>query len=212
MGSALTAGRIGYRTASVDLNHLIPVDLAKSTYLEVPVPLIPFNGVMPKVHDSVFIAEGAQVIGDVTIGEGSSIWFNVVVRGDVNAVIIGRNTNIQDNSTIHSDPRSSTVIGDEVSVGHNAVVHGCTVGNKALIAIHATVLTGAVIGEGSIVGAGAVVGEDKEIPPGRIALGAPARVIREVSTGLYQRSIRRAQIYVDLSRQYLSAADRKQGE
>ncbi len=167
-------------------------------------PLIPYNGKMPKIHDSVFIAEGAQVIGDVTIGEGSSIWYNVVVRGDVNSIVIGRNTNIQDNSTVHADPQVPTIIGDEVSVGHNAVVHGCTVGNKALIAIHATVLTGAVIGESSIVGAVAVVGEYKEIPPGRLAVGAPARVIREVGAEDLQHSALRAQHYVDLAKQHQS--------
>lgn len=165
-------------------------------------PLIPFNGIMPRVHESVFIAEGAQVIGDVTIGEGSSIWYNVVVRGDVQPITIGRNTNIQDNSTVHSDPRMPTVIGDGVSVGHNAVVHGCTVGDGALIAIHATVLTGAVIGAESIVGAGAVVGEGREIPPRRLAVGAPARVIREVAEEDLAHSQHRAQHYVELAQQH----------
>ena len=146
------------------------------------------------------------MIGDVTIGEGSSIWYNVVVRGDVNAIAIGRNTNIQDNSTIHSDPRVPTIIGDEVSVGHNAVVHGCTVGDKALVAIHATVLTGAVIGEGSIIGAGAIVGEKKEILPGRVAVGAPARVIREVSAEDLALSELRAQHYVELAKQHLASS------
>ena len=165
-------------------------------------PLIPYNGIVPKVHESVFIAEGAQVIGDVTIGEGSSIWYNVVIRGDVNPITIGRFTNIQDNSTVHSDPNRPTVIGNNVSIGHNAVVHGCTVGDMVLIAIHATVLTGAVIGSGSIVGAGAVVGEGKEIPPGRLAVGAPARVVREVTEEDLRHSKSRAQHYVDLAKQY----------
>ncbi len=168
-------------------------------------PLIPFNGIMPKVHESAFVAENAYLIGDVTVGEGSSIWYNVVVRGDVHSIIVGRNVNIQDNSTVHSDLKQPTVIGDGVSVGHNAVVHGCTVGKGALIGIHATVLSGAKVGELAIVGAGAVVGEGREIPSRRLAMGIPARVVRELTEEDLQRMDHRVQHYVDMGGRYRSS-------
>jgi carbonic anhydrase/acetyltransferase-like protein (isoleucine patch superfamily) len=169
-------------------------------------PLIQYNGVMPKVAEDVFIAEGACVIGDVTIGPGSSVWYNTVIRGDIAPVVIGRNTNIQDNTTIHVDRGKPTVIGDNVSVGHGAVVHGCTVEDGALIAIHATVLSGAVIGTGSIVGAGAVVGEGKSIPPGSLALGVPARVVRKLTAKDSERAARTVRNYNSLAQQYRTGA------
>lgn len=144
-------------------------------------PLIPYKGKMPKLAEDVFVAEGAMVIGDVTIGPGSSVWYNTVIRGDVEPVTIGRDCNIQDNTTVHVGVGHPTVLGDRVSVGHNAVIHGCTVENDALIAIHASVLTGATIGEGSMVGAGAVVGENRSIPPRSLALGIPAKPVRELT-------------------------------
>ena len=167
-------------------------------------PLSPYNGVMPKLAEDVFIAEGACVIGNVTIGPGSSVWYNTVIRGDIAPVVIGKNTNIQDNSTIHVDRGRPAVIGDNVSVGHGAVVHGCTVEDGALIAIHATVLSGAVIGAGSIVGAGAVVGEGKTIPPGSLALGVPARVLRQVTAEDAERTARTVRSYAALAQEHKS--------
>ncbi len=165
-------------------------------------PLIPYKGIMPKVAEDVFIAEGALVIGDVTIGPGSSIWYNTVVRGDIAPITIGRDCNIQDNSTIHVAPGAPTVIGDGVSVGHNAVIHGCTVGGGSLIAIHAVVLTGAVIGAGSMVGAGAVVGENRAIPPRSLVLGVPGKVVRELTEEDAARMARTTQHYVTLAREH----------
>lgn len=165
-------------------------------------PLIPYKGVMPRVAEDVFIAEGALVIGDVTIGSGSSVWYNTVIRGDIASVTIGRNCNIQDNSTVHVAPGAPAILGDGVSVGHNAVVHGCTVGDGVLIAIHATVLTGAVIGEGSMVGAGAVVGEKKVIPPRSLALGVPARVVRELTEEDLARMASTTEHYVTLAQEH----------
>ncbi len=165
-------------------------------------PLIPYKGVMPKVAEDVFIAEGAQVIGDVTIGPGSSIWYNTVVRGDIAPITIGRDCNIQDNSTVHVAPGAPTIIGDGVSVGHNAVIHGCTVEAGSLVAIHAVVLTGAVIGAESMVGAGAVVGENKTIPPRSLALGVPARVIRELTDEDVGRIVQTTQNYVALAQEH----------
>lgn len=167
-------------------------------------PLIPFGDKVPKIADDVFIADGAQVIGDVTIGEGSSVWYNVVIRGDIEPVVIGKNTNIQDNATIHVETGLGTTLGDNVSVGHNAVVHGCTIGDGALIAIHSVVLSGAVIGAGSLVGAGAVVGEKKEVPPRTLVLGVPAKVVRELSDQDLERMARTARNYVALARKHKS--------
>lgn len=165
-------------------------------------PLIPFQGAMPQVAEDVFIAEGARVIGNVTIGAHSSIWYNVVIRADHERVVIGSNTNIQDNVTIHADPGSPCVIDDNVSVGHNAVVHGCHVGNGALIGINSVVLNGAEIGEDAIVGAGAVVGAGKVIPPRMLAVGIPAKVMRELTDEDVAENLARADRYAALARMH----------
>jgi carbonic anhydrase/acetyltransferase-like protein (isoleucine patch superfamily) len=165
-------------------------------------PLIPFRGVTPRVAEDVFIAPGAQVIGDVTIGAGSSVWYNVVIRGDHERIVIGRNSNIQDNSTLHADPGNPCIIEDEVSVGHGAVVHGCRVGSRALIGIHAIVLNGAEIGEEAIVGAGAVVGAGKSIPPRSLAVGVPAKVLREVTGEDTAENVARAHRYATLAQDH----------
>ncbi len=167
--------------------------------------LIPYRGKMPKVADGVFIAEGAQVIGDVTIGPGSSVWYNVVIRADLASITIGSNCNIQDNTTIHVDRDRPVIIEDDVSVGHGAVVHGCTVRKLALVGIHAIVLSGATIGEGSIIGAGAVVGEDKVIPPRSLALGVPARIIRQVTDEELAQSAGRASRYSQMAQEHRAA-------
>ncbi len=166
--------------------------------------MIPFRGVMPKIADGVFIAEGAQIIGDVTIGAGSSVWYNTVIRGDVASVTIGRNVNLQDNSTVHVGRGIPCVIHDNVSVGHGAVVHGCTVEEGAMIAIHATVLTGATVGAGSIVGAGAMVGERKSVPPRSLVVGVPARVIRELTDEDVAMSTGTAQRYAQLAKEHMA--------
>ena len=170
------------------------------------VPIIPYNGIMPRIAEGVFVAEGAMVIGDVTIGPGSSIWYNTVVRGDVAPITIGRDCNLQDNSTVHVAPGAPTVIGDGVSVGHNAVIHGCTVEDGALVAINAVVLTGAVIGAGSMVGASAVVSENKTIPPRSLALGVPARVVRELTEEDVARVVHTAQHYVTLAQEHMDSS------
>jgi carbonic anhydrase/acetyltransferase-like protein (isoleucine patch superfamily) len=159
---------------------------------------------MPRVAEDVFIADGALVIGDVSIGPGTSIWYNTVVRGDVAPITIGRDCNIQDNSTVHGSPGVPTILGDGVSVGHNAVIHSCTVGDGALIAIQAVVLTGAVVGAGSMVGAGAVVGEGKTIPPRSLALGVPARVVRELTEEDLARMAETTRHYVGLAQEHKS--------
>ncbi|MGD8241313.1 MAG: gamma carbonic anhydrase family protein, partial [Desulfobacterales bacterium] len=135
-----------------------------------------FKGVRPKIGANVFIAPTAVVIGDVEIMEGASVWYGSVLRGDLAPIRIGRNTNIQDNCTIHVDPGQPALIGESVVMGHNAVVHGCTIEDDSLIGINAVVLNGARIRSGSIVAAGAVVLEKQSIGPLELAAGIPAKV------------------------------------
>jgi carbonic anhydrase/acetyltransferase-like protein (isoleucine patch superfamily) len=144
--------------------------------------ILPFDGKAPRVAPSAWLAEGSVVAGDVEIGEGSSIWFGTVVRGDVNHVRIGARTNVQDLSMVHvMGGTHPTVIGDDVTVGHRAVLHGCTVHDRCLVGIGAIVLDGAVIGPDAMVGAGALVLPGMVVPPGKLVLGAPARVKRDLS-------------------------------
>ena len=137
----------------------------------------------PRVHESAWLAPGSVVAGDVEIGELSSVWYNAVVRGDSNAVRIGARSNVQDGVVIHTQRGGSSgaaVIGDDVSIGHNAVVHGATIGDGCLIGMNATVLSGAVVGAGSLVAAGALVPQGVVIPPHSLVAGIPGRVVREL--------------------------------
>ncbi|MGW1617289.1 gamma carbonic anhydrase family protein [Streptomyces sp. NPDC002285] len=136
---------------------------------------------MPKVDPTTFVAPGATIIGAVTTAAEASIWFGAVLRGDAESISIGAAANIQDNCTIHADPSFPAVIGERVSVGHNAVLHGCTVENDVLIGMSATILNGAQIGAGSLVAAGAVVTQGHRVPPGSLVAGVPAEVKRELT-------------------------------
>ncbi len=140
--------------------------------------LVKYNGKQPQLHPSAFVADNATLIGDVRVGEDSSVWFGAVIRGDNEPIIIGSRTSIQDNSTLHCDPDHPLTIGSDVTVGHNAVVHGCTVKDGALIGMGAVVLDDAVVGEYAIVGAGAVVTSGMVIPPYALVVGMPAKVVR----------------------------------
>jgi len=141
-----------------------------------------FQGKTPEVHPSCFLADGARIIGDVILEENVSVWFNTVIRGDVERIRIGKNSNIQDNVVIHvTHFANPTKIGENVTVGHGAILHGCTVGDGALIGMNAVVLDRAVIGEGALVAAGAVVTPHTHIPPKMLAAGVPAKVIRHLS-------------------------------
>lgn len=161
-----------------------------------------FRDKNPMIHEHCFIAETANVIGDIVIGENSSIWYNVVIRADVNSVRIGKNSNIQDNSVIHNSDDFPTIIGDDVTVGHNAIVHACSVGNKVLIGMGAIVLDGAEIGDETIIGAGSIVTSGKKIPSGVLALGSPAKVIRELTVEEKKSLIDSAEKYVKLSKDH----------
>lgn len=142
----------------------------------------PFLQAYPVYDDSNFIASSAEVIGDVRLGEGASIWFNATVRGDVNWIRIGRASNVQDNAVVHVTNRTaSTRIGEEVTVGHSAVVHGCTIDDRVLVGIGSVILDHAVIGADSIIGARALVTGRTEIPPRSLVLGSPAKVVRSLT-------------------------------
>ncbi len=139
-----------------------------------------FNGIRPRLGNDVFVAPGAVVLGDVEIGDGSNLWFCTVARGDVHRIRIGRMVNIQDHCMLHvTGGRFPLTVGDEVVVGHRAVLHGCTIGNRVLIGIGALVLDGAVVEDGAIVAAGSVVAPGGLVPAGRVAMGIPAKPGRE---------------------------------
>ncbi len=141
-----------------------------------------YEGRSPRIASSAFLAEGSVVVGDVEIGDASSLWFGTVVRGDVNHVRIGARTNVQDLSVVHvTTGTHPTVIGDDVTVGHRAVLHGCTIRDRCLVGIGAIVLDGAVVGPDAMVGAGALVPPGMVVPPGTLVLGAPARVKRQLT-------------------------------
>jgi len=140
------------------------------------------HGVAPRAHPSVFVAEGAIVIGDVEIGEGSSVWYQTVVRGDVNFIRIGCRTNLQDGCLVHVHQETHPcVIGDEVTAGHHVILHGCTVKDRCLIGIGATILDGAVLGEDAVVAAGSLVTPGTVVPPRKLAMGRPARIVRDLT-------------------------------
>ncbi|MDK2798494.1 MAG: hypothetical protein PWP27_74 [Clostridiales bacterium] len=165
--------------------------------------ILKYKNYYPKIHKSCFIANSANIIGNVEIGEDSSIWFNAVLRGDVASITVGRKTNIQDGCIIHGDTGTNTVIGDGVVVGHNAILHGCQIYHNCLIGMGATVLNNARIGENCIIGAGALITSDKEIPPNSLVLGSPAKVIRKLTEQEIQSIFKRAQGYIDLSKEYM---------
>ncbi len=163
----------------------------------------PYGGAFPKLHPTVFIAESAQVIGDVTIDEDSSIWFQTVVRGDVNFIRIGSVTNIQDSCVLHvTSDTNPLIIGNKVTVGHRAVLHGCTVKNCVLIGIGAIILDGAVIEEESVVGAGSLVPSGFIVPSGTVVMGVPVKVKRELTPEEVKKIEQSASNYVEYSKTY----------
>lgn len=141
-----------------------------------------FKGEKPKIDDSALVVESAQVVGDVQIGEESSVWFNAVIRGDVNYIRIGKRSNIQDGCVLHVARKTlPLIVGDEVTVGHNVTLHACTIGSQCLIGMGAIVMDGSEVGEQSIVGAGSLVTPNTKIPPKSLVLGSPAKVKRELT-------------------------------
>ena len=156
------------------------------------------------IDKTVFIADGARVLGDVEIGEDCGVWFNAVIRADSAKVNIGSRSNIQDNAVIHTSKDFGVCIGDNVTVGHGAIVHGCTVENNVMIGMGAIVLNGAVIEENCIIGAGALVTQGKVIPAGSLVFGNPARVVRALSGDEIRSITDNADSYVNEAREYMN--------
>ncbi|MGN6826599.1 gamma carbonic anhydrase family protein [Paucibacter sp. M5-1] len=156
----------------------------------------------PDIADSAWVADSAQVIGRVTLAEDCSVWFNAVLRGDSDTLSLGRGTNIQDGSVLHADTGFPLQLGENVTVGHQVMLHGCTVGENSLIGIGAVVLNGAKIGKNSLVGAGALVTEGKEFPDGVLIVGSPAKVVRELSPAQIEGLKASARHYIDNARRY----------
>ena len=171
-----------------------------------------FQGKEPQFHENCFVADGAQVAGDVTVGEYSSIWYKCALRGDDNKITIGRYTNIQDGTVIHLDDDYPCTLGDYVTVGHKAIVHGCTVEDYCLIGMKSTIMDGAVIGKGSIVAAGAVVPSHMKVPPLSLVAGIPAKVIKTLSERSLQDRKDHAVSYKTLWAEYYKIIPDNDGE
>lgn len=161
-----------------------------------------FQGKRPVVATSAFVADGAILIGSVTLEADASVWFNAVLRGDSEPIRIGKRSNVQDNSTLHVDPGLPCIVGDDVTIGHNAIVHACTIEANVLVGMHATVLSGAVVGRGSIIGANALVTENARIPPGSLVLGVPGKVVRPLRPEEIDQLRQQAARYVRRAQEY----------
>ncbi|HQB99928.1 MAG: Carbonic anhydrase precursor [Euryarchaeota archaeon ADurb.Bin165] len=152
------------------------------------------------IQNSAFIAPNSTIIGEVKAGSEISVWYGAVIRADKESITIGNRSNIQDNCVVHTSTGHPVTLGDDVSVGHGAILHGCTIGSTVLVGMGAVVLNGAVIGDNTIIGAGAVVTEGKEIPPGSLVLGLPGKVIRKISEEEVEKIKNNASEYVKLAR------------
>lgn len=161
-----------------------------------------FRGNKPQLDRPAFIAPSADIIGNVSVGEGASVWYNATVRGDVAPITIGRGSNVQDNCCLHVDYELGCHLGEYVTVGHSVTLHACTVGDKCLIGMGAVVLDGAVVGHGSIVGAHALVTKGSIIPPNSLVLGAPAKVVKQLSSDVEAENYRHALGYVELAQEF----------
>jgi carbonic anhydrase/acetyltransferase-like protein (isoleucine patch superfamily) len=166
--------------------------------------VIQYKNYSPKIANNTFIAPNSSVIGRCTIGENVSVWFNAVIRADVNEIVIGNNVNIQDGSVLHCDHDHAVEIADNVTIGHNAIIHGCTIGNNCIIGMGTTILDGASIGENCIVGANALVTSGKHIPGGSLIIGSPAKVVRALSDDEIDGIKKSIAGYVALSKEYSS--------
>jgi carbonic anhydrase/acetyltransferase-like protein (isoleucine patch superfamily) len=167
--------------------------------------MITIEGRTPRVGPGCFIAPGATLIGDVEVGEGAGIWFGAVVRGDVGRIRIGRRTNIQDLCVLHVEAGQDLEVGDDVTVGHRAILHGCRIASRVLIGMGSVIMNGATIGEGAMIGAGALVTEGTEIPPRSLVLGVPARVSRELSDSEEAAIAESATRYHAMAQMYIRA-------
>ena len=161
-----------------------------------------FCGKSPRNEGAAFVAPNATVQGDVILKPGSTVWYGAVLRGDDGTLTLGENSNVQDNAVLHCDPGGQVVLGKNVTVGHSALVHGCTVGDNSLVGMHATILNHAVVGKNCIIGAGALVPEGMVIPDNSVAVGVPARVIKTIRDDQLAHNIENAEAYVEMGRQH----------
>lgn len=167
-------------------------------------PIYRYGERVPTVHESVFVAPNASVIGSVVLSENVSVWFGATIRGDNDVISLGKNSNVQEGAVLHTDPGLKLTIGENVTIGHQAMLHGCTIGDGSLIGIQAVVLNGAVIGKGCLVGAGAVITEKKVFPDRSLILGAPARVARQLTDEDVEKLMKSAQGYAERRAHFLA--------
>lgn len=167
-------------------------------------PLYQYGERIPVVHDSVFIAPNASVIGSVMLAENVSVWFGATIRGDNDNIALGKNSNVQEGAVLHTDPGIALTVGENVTIGHQAMLHGCSIGDGSLIGIQAVILNNAVIGRECLVGAGAIVTERKVFPDRSLILGAPARVVRSLSDEEIAGLLKSAASYVERRAQFLT--------
>ena len=164
--------------------------------------ILSFGGKTPRDEGAVFVAANATVLGDVTLGKGTNIWYGAVLRGDEGTLVLGENCNVQDNAVLHCDPGGQVLLGKNVTVGHCALAHGCTVGENSLIGMHATLLNHSAVVKNCIIGAGALVPEGMVIPDNSVAVGVPARVIKTIRDDQLAHNIENAEAYVEMGRQH----------
>jgi len=167
-------------------------------------PIYRYGERVPSVHESVFVAPNASVVGSVVLSENVSVWFGATIRGDNDVITLGKNSNVQEGAVLHTDPGLKLTVGENVTIGHQAMLHGCTVGDGSLIGIQAVVLNGAVIGKGCLVGAGAVVTEKKVFPDRSLILGSPARVARQLTDEDVEKLMKAAQGYAERRAKFLA--------
>ncbi|MGG5462269.1 gamma carbonic anhydrase family protein [Clostridium sp. B9] len=165
--------------------------------------LVEINGMKPKFGEKTFVAQSSDVIGNVTIGDDCGIWFGSVIRGDENSIKIGNETNIQDNAVLHIDKEYSIEIGDGVTIGHGAIIHGCKIEENCLIGMGSIVLNGAKIGKNTIIAAGALVSQNKEIPEGVLVVGVPGKILRKLTDEEIESIKKSRENYVELKNLYI---------
>ena len=164
--------------------------------------IMDFEGVTPRINKNTYISESVDIIGKVNVEENVNIWFGTRLRGDMNNIIIGENTNIQENSVVHVDSKSPCIIGNNVTIGHGAIIHGCNIADNVLVGMGSIILNNAKIGNNTIIGAGSLITQGKEFPEGVLILGNPAKVIRELTKVEIESIKKSADNYVSLSKKY----------
>ena len=161
-----------------------------------------FNGVAPSINENAYVSESVDIIGDVKVEENVSIWFGARLRADMNKIVIGANSNIQENAVVHVDIESPVIIGENVTIGHSAIIHGCNISNNVLVGMGSIILNNAKIGKNTIIGAGSLITQGKEFPEGVLILGNPAKVIRELTKVEIESIKKSADNYVSLRKKY----------